>query len=90
MKNTLPVVFGRLTFFRVPVAAFWSPLDPTTPALVSADAPPVDTCLVGTVVSTVYGVALIRLALAWPYQNAATCLAAVLVLARFVAGTESA
>src|SRR5690348_8091989 len=90
MKNTLPVVFGRFTFFDVPEEADLSPLEPTTPALLSAEAPPEETCLVGSVVSTAYGVALTRLALFWPYQKAATCLAAKLVLARVSCGTESA
>src|SRR3954451_25330680 len=81
MKNTLPVVLGRLTFFAVLVLFFSSPIAGTTPGLLSAEGPPVDTCFAGTVVSTLYGVALIRFALAWPYQNAATCLAARFVLA---------
>src|SRR5690349_9578960 len=89
MKNTLPVVRGRLTFF-VLVVAFLSPLDPTTPGLLSADAPPVDTCLAETRVSTLYGLALRRLAIRSPNQKAATCLAAKLELARVSCGTESA
>src|SRR5690349_21242164 len=81
MKNTLPVVRGRLTFFDV-LVVFLSPLDETTPGLVSViSLGIVDTCFAATLVSLEYGVALTRFAIFSPNQKAATCLAAKLVSA---------
>ncbi len=90
MKNTLPVVLGRLTFFDFDAVFFSSPIAGTTPGLVSADGPPPETCLAETLVSTAYGLALSRLALFSPYQNMATCWAARLVLARVSLATSPA
>src|SRR5690606_7158887 len=83
MKNTLPTVRGRLTFFDVATAAFLSLLEPTMPGLPLAEVTtPALTLRALTVVSTLYGVALRRLAIFSANQNAATCWAAKLVLAR--------